>query len=57
MENYFDLISKYDFKNKNIDAVVKVPGTITIKNNIKDLVNLPNLFVSLNSFKFNKTCV
>ena len=54
--NYFDFILKYDFKNKKIEVIIKDPGIITIKNNIKDLVRLPNLFVSLNSFKFKITC-
>jgi hypothetical protein len=55
--NYFDFKSKYDFKNKKIAPIVKVPGIIVIKNNIRDLVKIPNLFVSLKSFIFKKTCL
>lgn len=55
--NYSDFISIYDFKKRYKDETVNVPGITTIKNNIKDLVVLPNLFVSLNSFKFKITCL
>ncbi len=56
LEIYFNFISIYDLKKRYIEAKVKVPGIIIIKNNIKDLVRSPNLFVSLNSFKFKRTC-